>query len=224
MARILVVEDDPDLAFGLADDLKTEGYAVEVIRDGLAASRRACAEPWDLILLDVMLPGRDGFDVCRDLRRAGLRTPVIMLTAKTQEAEKVLGLELGADDYVTKPFSPRELRARIKAALRRSSPDRPETYRFGDIEVDFSRAELRRGGTPIEVTSLEFKLLGAFIRNRGRVLNRDQLLEAAWGRNTFVTDRVVDHHIVNLRRKIEPRPEEPRYLISVRGMGYRFDG
>ncbi len=224
MARILVVEDDPDLAFGLVDDLKTEGYEVELVRDGLAASRRARAEPWELILLDVMLPGRDGFEVCRDLRRAGLRMPIIMLTAKTQEAEKVMGLELGADDYITKPFSPRELRARIKAALRRSSPDMPEVFRFGEVEVDFSRAEVRRHGAPVEVTTLEFRLLGAFVHNRGRVLNRDQLLEAAWGRDTFVTDRVVDHHIVNLRRKIEPRPDEPRYLISVRGMGYRFDG
>jgi len=224
MARILIVEDEPDLAFGLEDDLKTEGYEVEIVRDGVTASRRARTEAWDLILLDVMLPRRDGFEVCRDLRRSGLRTPIIMLTAKAQEAEKVLGLELGADDYVTKPFSPRELRARIKAALRRSSAEAPEVYRFGDIEVDFARAELRRGGAPVEVTSLEFKLMGAFIRNRGRVLSRDQLLEAAWGRDTFVTDRVVDHHIVNLRRKIEAHPEEPRYLISVRGMGYRFDG
>jgi len=224
MERILVVEDEPDLAFGLEDDLKTEGYEVEVVRDGLTASRRAREENWNLILLDVMLPGRDGFEICRDLRRSGSRTPIIILTAKTQEAEKVLGLELGADDYITKPFSPRELRARIKAALRRSSAEVPEVYRFSDVEVDFTRAELRRSGAPVEVTSLEFKLMGAFIRNRGRVLSRDQLLEAAWGRDTFVTDRVVDHHIVNLRRKIEPQPEKPRYLISVRGMGYRFDG
>jgi two-component system alkaline phosphatase synthesis response regulator PhoP len=224
MERILVVEDEPDLAFGLEDDLKTEGYEVEVVRDGLTASRRAREENWNLILLDVMLPGRDGFEVCRDLRRSGSRTPIIILTAKTQEAEKVLGLELGADDYITKPFSPRELRARIKAALRRSSAEVPEVYRFSDVEVDFTRAELRRSGATVEITSLEFKLMGAFIRNRGRVLSRDQLLEAAWGRDTFVTDRVVDHHIVNLRRKIEPQPEKPRYLISVRGMGYRFDG
>jgi len=224
MARILVVEDDADLAFGLEDDLKTEGYQVEIVRDGVTASRRAREEAWDLILLDVMLPGRDGFEVCRDLRRAGFRIPIIMLTAKAQEAEKVLGLELGADDYVTKPFSPRELRARIKAALRRASGDLPHVYRFGDVEVDFGRAELRRGGMPVEATSLELKLLGAFIRSRGHVLSRNQLLEAAWGSDTFVTDRTVDHHIVNLRRKIEPQPDEPRYLVSVRGIGYRFDG
>jgi len=224
MSRILIVEDDCDLAFGLDDDLKTEGYQVETVRDGVTASRRAREDAWDLILLDVMLPGRDGFEVCRDLRRAGLRTPIVMLTAKAQEAEKVLGLELGADDYITKPFSPRELRARIKAVLRRASGNVPDVYHFGDIEVDFGRAQLRRGGTPVEATSLELKLLAAFIRSRGHVLRRDQLLEAAWGLGTFVTDRTVDHHIVNLRRKIEPRPEEPRYLVSVRGVGYRFDG
>ncbi len=224
MPRILVVEDEPDLAFGLMDDLKVEGYEVEIVHDGISAGRRARAESWDLILLDVMLPGTDGFEVCRELRRSGVRTPVIRLTARTQEAEKVLGLELGADDYVTKPFSPRELRARIKAALRRSVDNVPEVYRFGDIEVDITRGELRRNEKPQEITSLEFRLMEAFIRNRGRIMSRDQLLEAAWGRDTFVTDRVVDHHIVNLRRKIEPNPEEPRYLVCVRGMGYRFDG
>jgi DNA-binding response OmpR family regulator len=224
MIRILIVEDEPDLAFGLEDDLKVEGYEVAIAGDGAEAVRRALGEPWDLILLDIMLPQKDGFDVCRALRRAGVGTPIIMLTARAQEAEKILGLELGADDYVTKPFSPKELRARIKAALRRSGENAPEVCRFGDIEVDIGRGELRRGGKPVEMTPLEFKLMTAFVRNRGRVLNRDQLLEAAWGRDTFLTDRVVDHHIVNLRRKIEPDPEAPRYLICVRGLGYRFDG
>jgi DNA-binding response OmpR family regulator len=224
MARILIVEDEPDIALGLEDDLTVEGYQVETVRDGETASRRGREPGWDLILLDVMLPGRDGFDVCRDLRRAGVRTPVILLTAKSQEAEKVLGLELGADDYVTKPFSPRELRARIKAVLRRVEEQAPEVYRFGDIEVDFSRGELRRGGKSVETTPLEFKLLAAFIRRRGRVLSREQLLDETWGRDTFVTNRAVDAHIVNLRRKIEPQPEAPRYVMSVRGQGYRFDG
>ena len=224
MPRILIVEDEPDIAFGLQDDLKVEGYEVEIARDGVSAARRARAESWDLILLDLMLPGKDGFEVCRELRRSGVRVPIIMLTARTQEAEKVLGLELGADDYVTKPFSPLELRARIKATLRRSAENTLEIFRFGDIEVDFTRAELRRRGKPQEISSLEFRLIEAFIRNRGRIKSRDQLLEAAWGRDTFVTDRVVDHHIVNLRRKIEPYPEAPHYLVCVRGMGYRFDG
>ena len=224
MARILIVEDEPDIALGLEDDLRAEGYETEVVRDGEAACRRARECAWDLILLDVMLPRKDGFDVCRDLRRAGLRTPIIMLTAKTHEAEKVLGLELGADDYVTKPFSPRELRARVKAALRRQQPEAPEVYRFGDVEVDFSRGELRRGGRPVEMTPMEFKLMSVFVRRRGRVLSREQLIEEAWGSGIYVTDRAVDTHIVNLRRKIEPEPSEPRYLVSVRGQGYRFEG
>jgi two-component system alkaline phosphatase synthesis response regulator PhoP len=171
-----------------------------------------------------MLPHKDGFEVCRELRRAGLRTPVILLTAKTQESDKVLGLELGADDYVTKPFSPRELRARVKAALRRAAGETPEIYRFGDAEVDFTRCELRRAGEAVEITPIEFKLLTAFIRHRHQTLGRDRLLDEVWGRETFVTDRVVDTHITNLRKKIEPKPSVPQFLISVRGMGYRFDG
>jgi two-component system alkaline phosphatase synthesis response regulator PhoP len=158
------------------------------------------------------------------LRRARIHTPIIILTAKTQEAEKVLGLELGADDYVTKPFSPRELRARVKAVLRRFQDDRRGIYRFGDFEVDFDRGELRCGDYQLQATPLEFKLLSVFIQRRGRVLSRQQLIDEAWGRDTFVTDRVVDSHIVNLRRKIEPKPAVPRYLLSVRGIGYRFDG
>ena len=222
--RILVVEDEPGIVLALEDDLKREGYEVETAGDGESASRRAQEHKFDLILLDVMLPHKDGFEVCRDLRRAGVRTPIILLTAKTQEAEKVLGLELGADDYVTKPYSPRELRARIKAALRRSSGELPEIYRFGDIEIDFTRYEVRRAGQPLDFTPIEFKLLAALVRHRGRVLTRQQLLDEVWGRETFVTDRVVDNQIVNLRKKIEPAPAEPRYLFSIRGTGYRFDG
>jgi DNA-binding response OmpR family regulator len=224
MKRILVVEDEPGIAFGLQLDLKSEGYDVVVEADGESALQRALKEAFDLILLDVMLPGKDGFEVCRELRRAGLKTPVIMLTAMAQEAEKVLGLETGADDYVTKPFSPRELRARIKAALRRTAEDVLPIYRFGDAEVDFGRCELRRAGQPVELTALEFKLLAAFVRNGGKLLRRDQLLDLVWGRDTFVTDRVVDNHVVTLRKKVEPEPSEPRYIISVRGLGYRFEG
>lgn len=224
MPLILVVEDEPGIALALEDDLKLEGYQVEVVRDGETASRRARESSYDLILLDVMLPRKDGFEVCRELRRAGLRTPILVLTAKTQEAEKVLGLELGADDYVTKPYSPRELRARIKAILRRVSVDLPESYRFGDVEVDFARCEVRRAAQVVETTPLEFKLLATFVRRRGRVLTRQQLLDDAWGTDTFVTERVVDNQITNLRKKIEPSPAEPRYLVSVRGLGYRFDG
>lgn len=224
MARILVVEDEPALSICLANDLKLEGYEVEVAGDGETAIEKGRQPKFDLILLDVMLPRKDGFEVCRELRRAGVRTPIILLTARTQEAEKVLGLELGADDYVTKPFSPRELRARIKAALRRTAAVVPRTYQFGDVEVDFQRCQLRRRGKAVEVTPLELKLLEAFVCSRGRTLTRAQLLDQVWGPGTFITDRVVDNHITRLRKKIEATPGEPRYLVSVRGIGYRFDG
>jgi DNA-binding response OmpR family regulator len=224
MKRILVVEDETAIAFGLQLDLKSEGYDVVIEADGESALRRARKETFDLILLDIMLPRKDGFEVCRELRRGGSKTPVIMLTAKAQEAEKVLGLEIGADDYVTKPFSPRELRARVKAALRRAAEDDLPICQFGDAEVDFARCELRRAGNPVELTALEFKLLAAFIRNSGKVLSRDQLLDLAWGHGAFVTDRVVDNHVVTLRKKVEPDPSKPRYIVSIRGLGYRFDG
>ena len=224
MKRILVVEDEPAIAFGLQADLVAEGYDVAVVGDGETAARRAREGIFDLILLDVMLPRKDGFEVCRELRRAGLKTPILLLTARSQEVEKVMGLEWGADDYVTKPFSPPELRARIKALLRRASGGEEAAYRFGDVEVDFARCELRRGGRTIEMTALELRLLAAFIRNRGRVLSRQKLLDEAWGPGTFITDRVVDNHVVELRKKIEAEPHNPRYLISLRGLGYRFDG
>jgi DNA-binding response OmpR family regulator len=176
-----------------------------------------------------MLPRKDGFEVCRELRRGGLKTPIILLTAKTHEAEKILGLDVGADDYVTKPFSPRELRARIRALLRRASVKpgdqrAEEVLRFGPFEVDMARFELCRGGRGLDTTTTELKLLIALVRNRGRVLTRDQLLDEVWGPGIAVTDRVIDNHIVGLRRKIEDEPGAPRYLISVRGVGYRFDG
>jgi DNA-binding response OmpR family regulator len=224
MTRILVVEDEPDIALGLRDDLTRQGYEVETVADGESAIRRASTERWDLILLDVMLPKVDGFEVCRELRRLHVRTPIIVLTAKVQEAEKVLGLELGADDYVTKPFSPRELRARIKAVLRRVDDGSMGVERFGDVEIDFDRAEVRRKGVPVELTALEFRLLKVFVGHRGRVLTRAQLLDLAWEPGTHVADRVVDTHILNLRKKIEPRPSEPRFISGVRGIGYRFDG
>ena len=224
MPRILIVEDEPDIALGLEKDLARHGYDVRTVGDGDEALRLASEEAWDLMLLDVMLPKKDGFAVCQELREAGLQLPIIMLTAKTHEAEKVLGLELGADDYVTKPFSPRELRARIHAAIRRAGEPAGGTFRFGGCEVDFDRGEVRRDGTPLDVSAQEFRLLTAFIRRRGRLLSRDQLIAAAWEHGTFVTDRVVDTHVLNLRKKIEPIPASPRFIHSVRGLGYRFDG
>jgi two-component system alkaline phosphatase synthesis response regulator PhoP len=225
MTRILVVEDEPGIALGLEDDLRMEGYEVETVADGNTASARARESAFDLILLDVMLPGKDGFEVCRELRRHSVRTPILMLTAKAQEAEKVMGLELGADDYVTKPFGTRELRARIKALLRRASGE-PESdrYAFDEIEIDFARGELLRNGQPVELTPLEFKLLTLFIRARGRVLSREKLVAGAWGPEIYTSERIVDNHIANLRKKIEPDPANPRYLRNLRGLGYRFDG
>ncbi|MEK7409478.1 MAG: response regulator transcription factor [Acidobacteriota bacterium] len=222
--RVLVVEDDRAIALALEDDLKLEGFVVDVVGDGEAAVERARGQAFHLILLDIMLPKKDGFEVCRELRKTGVRTPIIVLTARTEEAEKVMGLEIGADDYITKPYSPRELRARIKAVLRRAAGELPELYRFGDMEVDFIRREVRRAGALVEFSPLEFKLLAAFIRHAGRVLSRDQLLDEVWGRGTFVSDRVVDNQVANLRKKIESPASSPYYLVSVRGVGYRFDG
>jgi DNA-binding response OmpR family regulator len=224
MPRILIVEDEPDIALGLEEDLSRHGYEVEVVRDGEAAVRRGRDETWDVILLDVMLPYRDGYDVCRQLRNARVKTPIIMLTARTHEAEKILGLEVGADDYVTKPFSANELRARVKAVRRRFEEEPDSVYRFGDCEVDFHRAEIRRAGRPVDVTALELRLLRALIRNRGRVLTRAQLIQQGWEPHTHIGDRVVDTHVLNLRKKIEPDPTSPRFLLGVRGIGYRFDG
>jgi DNA-binding response OmpR family regulator len=224
MAKILIVEDDRDIALGLEEDLTRHGFQVEIVGDGEKAMRRSRESTWDLIILDLMLPRKDGFEVCLELRRAGIKTPIIMLTAKTHEADKIFGLELGADDYITKPFSPRELRARIHAVLRRVLVESLGTYQFGDCEVDFDRGEVRRSGRPIDMSALEFRLLTAFVHRRGRVLSREQLIDAAWGPVTIVTERVVDTHILNLRKKIEPVPAQPRYICSVRGMGYRFEG
>ena len=222
-ARILVVEDDRAIATALEDDLRLEGYDVEVVGDGPAAIERASRSRFELMLLDVMLPGKDGFDVCRELKRRGVDTTILLLTARGSESDKVLGLDMGADDYVTKPYSPKELRARIRVLLRRNVQARPEVVSFGDCEVDFTRGELRRGGKATPVTPLEFKLLTLLVTRPGRVLTRRILIDEAWGRDTAITERVVDNQIANLRKKIEPSPAEPRFLKSVRGIGYRFD-
>jgi DNA-binding response OmpR family regulator len=224
--RILVVEDEPTIATGLRDDLELEGCTVEVVEDGTSALTRILDGKFDLILLDLMLPGIDGLAVCREARLKGNRTPIIMLTAKGQEVDKVVGLELGADDYVTKPFSRRELLARVKAVLRRSqdSPEPGGIYRFADITVDVGRFEVSRRGEKIDLTAMEFKLLQVFLEHRGQVMTIDELLQEVWGRDAVLTDRVVYTHVNNLRHKLEENPSEPRFLIGVRGIGYRFDG
>ena len=226
MTRILLVEDEPAIAAGVRDDLQFEGYLVDVVGDGDEALARGLRGSYDLIVLDVMLPGRDGFSVCRELRAAGIRTPVIMLTARTQEADTVLGLELGADDYITKPFSRRELQSRVKAALRRGAMNAAppaEVYQFEDVHIDFRRCEVRRRGEPVDVTALELKLLRTLIEHAGQVMTIDQLCQAVWGRNVFITNRVIYTHMNNLRRKIEPDPVNPSRIVTVRGVGYRFE-
>ena len=224
MAHILIVEDEPGIAMALEDDLKLEGHEVKLATDGNEALRQAREERFDLVLLDIMLPGKDGFDVCREIRRSGDRVPILMLTARVHEAEKVLGLDLGADDYMTKPYSHHELRARVRALLRRASEPAPDQYHFGDVEVDLTRAQARRGGRPVDLTPLEFKLLATFVRARGRLLTRQHLLDQAWGKDVYITERSVDNQVMNLRRKLEEDPMHPRYFASVRGLGYRFDG
>jgi two-component system, OmpR family, alkaline phosphatase synthesis response regulator PhoP len=196
---------------------------VEVAEDGEAGLARIRQTKFDLIVLDVMLPKKDGLEVCRELRLAGDDTPVLLLTARSEEAEKVMGLDHGADDYVTKPFSPRELRARIRAHLRRETRGSQELFAFGDAAVDLLRGEVSRAGQLVETTPLEFKLLCTFVKNRGRVMSRDRLIDAVWGAGVAVSERVVDNYIVTLRKKLEPEPASPKYFVSVRGQGYRFD-
>jgi len=226
MTRILLVEDEPAIAAGVRDDLEFEGYLVDVATDGEEALARGLHGSYDLIVLDIMLPGRDGFSVCRELRASGIRTPVIMLTARGQEADTVLGLELGADDYITKPFSRRELQSRVKAALRRgamTAAPPPDVYEFDGVRIDFRRCEVRRNGELVELTALELKLLRTLIEHAGQVMTIDQLCEAVWGRNVFITNRVIYTHMNNLRRKVEADPLSPSRIVTVRGVGYRFD-
>jgi len=223
MNRILVVEDEPTIAIALQDDLEEEGYGVEAVSDGVTALEKTRGG-FDLVLLDVMLPVKDGFTVLREMRKAGNQTPVILLTARGQEQDRIAGLSLGADDYVTKPFSRQELLLRVQAVLRRSGPAHADLYRFGEIELDCDRGEVRRGGKLVDVTALEFRMLKMFCENRGRILSLEKIIEGIWGAGTFQTDRVVYTHINNLRGKIEPMPAQPRYIVSLRGLGYRFDG
>lgn len=223
MHRILVVEDETGIAMVLEDDLRAEGFAVEVVADGQAAIERATTSTFDLILLDVMLPRKDGFAVCRELRALGIGTPIILLTARTLDTDKILGLDIGADDYVTKPYNPGELRARLKAVLRRTAAPAPERFTFGSIVVDFARREVLRDGAVVPMTPLEFRLLAVFVKHCGRALSRQRLIDEAWGRDVFVSDRVVDNQVTNLRKKVEHDASQPTHIQSVRGFGYRFD-
>jgi two-component system alkaline phosphatase synthesis response regulator PhoP len=225
--RVLLVEDEAGLRLTLTDRLTSEGYVVETASDGASGLQRASGDAFDLIVLDVMLPQINGFDLCREVRRRGVATPILMLTARGQVVDKVVGLKLGADDYLTKPFEMPELMARLEALLRRR-PSGPraggDTYRFGDVVVDFRRAEVTRDGQPVDLSAREFKLLRHFIEHRGATLSRDDLLSDVWGYDEMPLTRTVDVHVAGLRQKIEANPKLPEYLLTVHGLGYKFVG
>ena len=224
--RLLIVEDEPAMSAGLRDNFEFEGYEVLTAANGEDGLRAALASKPDLILLDVMLPRMSGFEVCRQLRDRGVTTPVVMLTARGQELDKVAGLELGADDYVTKPFSIRELVARVRAHLRRSTPKAAavEHYSFGEITLDFAHHQASAKGEPMALSPREFEILRYLIQHRGEVVTREDLLDRVWGITNFPMTRTVDNHIAKLRHKIEPEPAEPRYLLTVHRIGYKFLG
>ena len=227
MKKILIIEDEKDLIKGLKLNLSDEGFEVDWAVNGVEGLRKAIEEAPDLIILDIMLPEMDGLEVCRKLRQKNINIPVIMLTAKGGEIDKVVGLEIGADDYMTKPFSIRELLARIKARLRNVEKEGkpvPELYSFGDIEIDFARFKIRRKGKEQDMTSLETDILRYFVIHRGEVVSRNDLLDKIWGYQSYPTTRTVDNHILKLRKKIEEDPSHPRYILSVYGGGYRFIG
>lgn len=227
--RILVAEDEPSLQMVLLDRLASENYDVTVVGNGIDAEQRTVEQDFDLLLLDIAMPQKNGFDVCRDLRATGFKAPILMLTAKSQTFDKVLGLKIGADDYLTKPFEMEELVARVEALLRRGqAPSNSQTSkgkrRFGEIEIDRLGAEVTRDGHPIDLSALEFKLLEHLIEHQGEVQSRDQLLDQVWGYESDVFTRTVDVHIASLRQKLESNPKRPRHILTVHGRGYKFAG
>jgi two-component system alkaline phosphatase synthesis response regulator PhoP len=229
MSRLLIVEDEPGLVMALTQRLSSEGYELATAEDGERGLALGLNEPFDVIILDLMLPRKNGFDVCRDLRRRGIETPIIMLTARGQVVDKVVGLKLGADDYLTKPFAMMELLARVEALLRRSAStssnvrDRlSEVHQFGTLRVDFRRTLVTRNNKPVNVSAREFKLLRYLIEHSGATVSRDELLNEVWGYNTATTTRTVDVHVSSLRQKIEDDPRHPKSIVTIHGFGYRF--
>lgn len=223
--KILLVEDEPGLILTLTDRLKSEGFDVVSAADGETGFVLALGENFDLIILDVMLPKKNGLDVCRDLRSKSVSTPVLMLTARGETIDKILGLKLGADDYLTKPFEVLELLARVEALLRRSpiaSNSAPDSFRFGSITIDFRRAEVRKFNAPLELSAMEFKVLQYFIENRGKVVSRGELLDEVWGYDAMPSTRTVDVHVAWLRQKLEDNPRRPQFIQTVHGFGYKF--
>ncbi len=226
MSKVLLVEDDPAISFALRDGFEYEGWTVVSSEDGAAALDLARDHKLDIMILDVMLPNMSGLDVCRQLRGAGNNLPIIMLTARGQEIDRVLGLKMGADDYVTKPFSFTELLARVEALLRRvrNQMTRKALHRFGNLAICFDEMTATRNGELLDLTAREFRLMQYFIEHRGKVITRDQLLDAVWGYNSFPASRTVDMHIAKLRQKIEETPNQPRLLVTIHGSGYKFVG
>ncbi len=225
MPRILIVDDEPEMVRGLEDNLRFEGYQTLSAGDGKGGLALALTEAPDLVLLDIMMPGMSGWDVCRELRQKGLDIPVIMLTARGEEVDRVLGLELGADDYVTKPFSLRELLARIRAVLRRPGPRQKfEEFAFGDVRLHLRARQAFKAGKEVRLTRKEFELLRYLVEHRGEVVTRDRLLDEVWGYDQYPTTRTVDTHILRLRQKFETDPEHPAYIVTAHGQGYRFVG
>jgi DNA-binding response OmpR family regulator len=225
--KILIIEDEEDLVKGLKLNLVDEGFEVDWASDGVEGLRKALEERPHLIILDIMLPKMNGLDICRELRQKNISIPIIMLTAKGEEIDKVLGLEIGADDYMTKPFSIRELLARIKAHLRREKREKktvPEAYCFADVEIDFTHFKVKRKNKELDLTSLEIEILKYLIAHKGEVVTREALLDKIWGYEKFPTTRTIDNHILKLRKKIEGDPSHPEYILSVYGEGYRFVG
>ncbi|MCD9187686.1 MAG: response regulator transcription factor [Pyrinomonadaceae bacterium] len=224
--KVLLVEDEAGLVLTLTDRLQAEGFEVSSATDGARGFELALSENFDLIILDVMLPKKNGYDICRDLRQKSINTPILMLTAKGETIDKVLGLKLGADDYLTKPFEVIELLARIEALLRRSpvqnQNNSAETFRFGEVAVDFKRAEVVRNNEVVELSAMEFKLLQFLIENRGNVHSRDKLLDEVWGYDAMPSTRTVDVHVAWLRQKLEENPKHPQFIHTVHGFGYKF--
>jgi len=226
MSRILIVEDEPEMLMGLEDNFQFEGYTVLKASDGVSGLEMALSAHPDLIILDVMLPKKSGFDVCRELRAQGSSVPIIMLTARGQEIDKVRGLELGADDYLTKPFSLRELLARVKAVLRRYTPAPGATpgLKIGELEIDFTHYTATQNGQAIEFTHKEFEVMKYFLAHKGQTISRSELLDEVWGYDAAPTTRTVDNHILKLRQKIEADPANPKIILTVHGIGYKFVG
>jgi two-component system alkaline phosphatase synthesis response regulator PhoP len=223
--RILLVEDEPAVSMTLSDLLTGEGYEVETAADGRTGLARASSEPFDILVLDVMLPGMNGFDVCRELRKMGKDVAILMLTARGQLTDRVVGLKLGADDYLTKPFEPPELLARVEALLRRVRREglpSVASFQFSDVTVDFERGDAQKGGSPVALAAKEFELLRYLVNRRGKVVSREELLESVWEYQPGVSSRTLDVHIAWLRQKLEDNPANPKHIHTVRGVGYRF--